>query len=59
MNRSYSVLHYLFSRQDTQTQQLLAELLKGSGWSYAKKISLDAKEDREKSRRVTFRIVLK
>ncbi|MDD2566554.1 MAG: OmpA family protein [Thiovulaceae bacterium] len=59
MNRSYSVLHYLFSKQDTQTKRYLTQMFKGGGWSYARKKMVEKTEDKEKSRRVTFKIVLK
>ena len=59
MNRSYATLAYIFKRQNKQTQIFLSDILKGSGLSYSKKILLNKKEDKEKSRRVSFKILLK
>ncbi len=59
MNRSFSTLSYIFLNQSKPTQIKLSKILRGSGFSYSKKIMLNDKEDREKSRRVTFKIILK
>ena len=59
MNRSFSTLSYIFLNQSKPTQIKLSKILRGSGFSYSKKIVLNDKEDREKSRRVTFKIILK
>ncbi|MEA3369777.1 MAG: OmpA family protein [Campylobacterota bacterium] len=59
MNRSFSVLSYIFLNQSKPTQIQLSKILRGSGFSYSKKIMLNDKEDRKKSRRVTFKIILK
>ena len=59
MNRSYSVLSYMFETQNLTTQKWLSNILKGSGLSYSKKITIDDNENREKSRRVSFKIILK
>ena len=56
MNRSFSTLSYIFLNQSKPTQIKLSKILRGSGFSYSKKIMLSDKEDREKSRRVTFKI---
>jgi outer membrane protein OmpA-like peptidoglycan-associated protein len=58
MNRSYSTISYIFKNQDRATQILLSKILRGSGFSYSKKITINADEDRKKSRRVTFKIIL-
>jgi len=59
MNRSFSTLSYIFLNQSKPTQIKLSKILRGSGFSYSKKAMLNDKEDREKSRRVTFKIILK
>ncbi len=59
MNRSFSTLSYIFLNQSKPTQIKLSKILRGSGFSYSKKVMLNDKEDREKSRRVTFKIILK
>ena len=59
MNRAYSTLAYIFKNQDKKTQKFLSELLKGSGLSFSqKKIDFYKNEDKEKSRRVSFKIIL-
>lgn len=57
--RSFSVISYIFNNQDMPTKKWLTEILKQSGYSYSKKI-VDQKgdEDKESSRRVTFKIYL-
>jgi len=59
LQRAYETLHYIFTIQDNQTQHYLTNILKGSGTSYRDKIMLNAVEEREKSRRVTFKILLR
>ena len=59
INRSYETLSYIFLNESKPTQINLSQILRGSGFSYSKKIMLSDKEDREKSRRVTFKILLK
>ncbi len=59
MNRSYSTLSHIFKNQDLKRQTWLINILKGSGFSYSKNIIKDDNEDREKSRRVSFKIILK
>ncbi len=59
MNRSYSTLSYIFAMQEKMTQKWLLKVLKGSGLSYAKSVVLNDMEDKEKSRRVSFKIILK
>jgi outer membrane protein OmpA-like peptidoglycan-associated protein len=59
MNRSYSVLSYIFKNEDLLTQTWLTKILKGSGYSYSKNFMQDKNENRDKSRRVTFKILLK
>ena len=59
MNRSYSTLSYIFLKQNRATQTWLTKILVGSGFSYSKKIIVEDEEDRDKSRRVTFKIAVK
>ena len=59
MNRSYATLSYVFSHQDKPTQTWLSKILSGNGLSYSKKRMVEEKEDKEKSRRVTFKIILR
>jgi len=59
MNRSYSTISYIFRKQNRQTQSWLIEILRGSGFSYSKKVTLNDQEDREKSRRVSFKIIIR
>jgi len=58
MNRSYSTLEFIFKSQKNETKSWLSDILKGSGFSYAKKVFNNQEEDREKSRRVSFKIIL-
>lgn len=58
MNRSYSTLSYIFKAQSKPTQIWLSKILRGSGFSYSKKVMLNGMEDKEKSRRVTFKVIL-
>lgn len=59
MNRSYETLSYIFQKQDLKKQAWLSEILRGSGFSYAKKIMHSEGENREYSRRANFKIILK
>jgi flagellar motor protein MotB len=59
MNRAMSVIEYLFSQQNTPTQQWLAKVLKGSGVAYKERVLHNNKEVQSKSRRVTFKIIVK
>jgi flagellar motor protein MotB len=59
MNRSFSVLSYIFALQKSEIQKWLSEVLKGSGESFSKKIIYNENEDKESSRRVAFKIILK
>ena len=58
MNRAFSTLSYMFKNQTHHTQTWLLKILRGSGFSYSKKIMLNKHENREKSRRVSFKIIL-
>ena len=59
LERSFSTLSHVFKKQDKNAQILLTKILKGGGLSYSKKITLNDVEDRERSRRVEFKILLK
>ena len=59
LKRAYETLKFIFMQQGAQTQHYLTTILKGSGTSYKDKIMLNAVEDKAKSRRVSFKILLK
>ncbi|MCF6340508.1 MAG: hypothetical protein L3J10_07155 [Sulfurimonas sp.] len=59
MNRSYSTLAFIFQNQNLATKKWLSNIVKGSGLGFSKKLMLEKKEDRKKSRRVSFGILLK
>jgi len=58
IKRSFSTMSYLFGLQNQERQKWLSEILKGSGLSFSKKVAAQDGEDREKSRRVSFKILL-
>ncbi|WP_457747747.1 OmpA family protein [Sulfurimonas sp.] len=57
--RSFSVISYIFNKQNISTQKFLTNILKGSGLSYSKKVVVNDVEDKDKSRKVAFKIILK
>ena len=59
LNRAYSVLSYIFKKQDKKTQKYLSKILNATGHSYAKRVVYSGVEDEQKSRKVTFNIILK
>ena len=59
MQRSFSVMHFIFKKQNHANQLFLSKILKESGLSYSKKATQNGKELKEQSRRVNFRVVLK
>ena len=59
MKRSYETLKSLFLSQDKTKQKYLTKILKGSGVNYRNKLVRNHREDREKSRRVSLKIILK
>lgn len=59
MQRSFATLSYIFNLQKIEIQKWLSEVLKGSGESFSKKVIHNDSEDKEKSRRVIFKIILK
>jgi len=58
MNRAYSTLEFIFKNQDEKTKVLLSKIFKGSGLSFSKKVMVNNDEDKKRSRRVSFKIVL-
>ncbi|MDK9694083.1 MAG: hypothetical protein OEL19_07565 [Sulfurimonas sp.] len=58
MKRSFSTMSHLFGLQNQERQKWLSEILKGSGLSFSKKVTAQESEDMEKSRRVSFKILL-
>jgi len=59
MKRSYAALSHLFKTQDKSTQLWLTKVLKGSGFAFSKPVKFKNNvENKEKSRRVTFKILL-
>ncbi|QFR48556.1 hypothetical protein FJR48_01960 [Sulfurimonas lithotrophica] len=58
MNRAYATMSFIFKNQTEKLQKYLGDVFKGSGYGFSKKIMLDNMEDREKSRRVSFKIIL-
>ena len=58
MNRSYSTLEFMFKSQTREIQDYLTDIFKGSGSSYAKRVFYNERENKEKSRRVSFKIIL-
>jgi len=60
MKRSFSVLSYIFNKQNEKVQRFLSGVIKGSGLGFSeKRLTFSEKEDKEKSRRVSFKIILK
>ena len=59
LKRSYETLAYIFTKQDAQTQHYLTNILKSSGSSYRDAIMINGSEDKERSRRVSFKILLR
>jgi outer membrane protein OmpA-like peptidoglycan-associated protein len=59
MKRSFSVLREIFSTQESTKQKWLSSVLQGSGYSFSKTVLNNGVENREKSRRVTLRVLLR
>ena len=59
MRRAFSVLSYMFAKQDLKTQRFLTTLFKGSGLSFSKRVMHNNTEDKKHSRKVSFKIILK
>ncbi|MCW8838002.1 MAG: hypothetical protein OQJ77_04155 [Thiovulaceae bacterium] len=58
MNRAYSTMSFIFKSQNKKLQNYLGNIFKGSGYGFSKRIILDNAEYKEKSRRVSFKIIL-
>jgi len=56
--RSFETLEHMFKSQDLDTQKYLSKILKSSGLSYSKKVFFNEYEDKKRSRRVSFKILL-
>ncbi len=59
LKRAYNTTHYLFEKLDPSTQKMVSKMLKNSGYSFAKKVTHDNKEDKKRSRRIVFSIIAK
>ena len=59
LKRAYNTTHYIVKNVDEPTQKMLSQMLKNSGYSFAKRVTFDKKEDRKRSRRIVFGIVTK
>lgn len=58
MNRAYSTMSFIFNTQNEKLKKYLSNIFIGSGYGYSKKIMIDDVENRKKSRRVSFKIIL-
>lgn len=58
MERSFATVSFIFSLQTQEMQKWLSSVIRGSGLSYSKKIMFNEVEDKEKSKRVTFKVIL-
>ena len=59
LKRAYNTTRYIFKNLDPSTQKMLSQMLKNSGYSFTKKVTFDNKEDKKRSRRIVFGIVMK
>ncbi len=59
LNRSYETMSHLFREQKKPIRVWLSKVLKGSGYSSSKSIAHSNIESKKKSRRVTFKVILK
>ncbi len=58
MKRAYAVMSYIFKKQNKETQEWLSSVLRGSGFSSAKAVVVNSFENRNMSRKVSFKIML-
>jgi len=56
--RAYNTLEYMYAQQNLAMSKFLASILKSSGYSFSKKLYSNKAEDKRKSRRVSFKIIL-
>ncbi|MDF1878543.1 hypothetical protein JHD46_02685 [Sulfurimonas sp. SAG-AH-194-C20] len=59
LNRSYETMSHIFKKQNKHTQVWLSQVLRGSGYSSSQHIKYSNIESKKKSRRVSFKVVLK
>jgi len=59
MKRSFSVLREIFISQDEKKQRWLSKILRGQGLGFSQNIINKGHEDKTRSRRVDFKIILK
>lgn len=59
LNRSYETMSYLFREQKKAIQVWLTQALRGTGYSSSQHIEYNNIESKKKSRRVSFKIILK
>ena len=59
LQRSFETLSHIFKKQELKKQEWLSEILRGSGFSYSKRVMHSEGENREYSRRVSFKVILK
>ncbi len=59
MQRAFSVMSCIFRAQDDKAQHYLSKIFKGSGLSFSKRVFFQEKEDKKRSRRISFDIILK
>lgn len=58
MKRSFETFTCMFKAQDEGTKKWLINIMKGSGYNYSKKVVIDNEENKIKSRRSSFKIIL-
>ncbi|PHS57282.1 MAG: hypothetical protein COB17_06730 [Sulfurimonas sp.] len=58
LNRAYETLEFMFKLQNNATKEFLSHILKSSGLAYSNKILFSQYEDKKKSRRVSFKVIL-
>ena len=58
MQRAFCTLKFMFNTQDKKTKVWLSKVFKGSGYSYSKKVTFNNVGNKDKSRRVSFKIIL-
>lgn len=58
MRRSYETLTHIFKNQDSTKQKWLSKIIKGSGLAFSKKVVFDSIEYKQRSRRVSFKLIM-
>jgi len=59
LNRSYETMSYLFRKQKKTIQVWLTQVLRDSGYSSSQQVEYSNIESKKKSRRVSFKVILK